>query len=432
MARNRREARKLELPGHAAVGSKLSDGLIYTGTGNFLRCKGFHLFTMTTTSSLFSSCQRAFVAGCLLTLPALSQEPEKRPASDSNPPVQFQRWLTQMDTDKDGQLAKEEATGLMLRYFDRNDSNEDGILDQGELKAVARRLAERDRRDADSDGRRVPAVPTERMLASAPEGITILPDLAYREGESASWKLDLVMPEKKSADLRPGIVFVHGGGWRNGDKRSGTFLRGAIEYAQKGYVCITVNYRLTGEAPFPACIEDVKCAVRWFRAHAEEYGLDPNRIGGYGNSAGAHLVSMLGLAGPEAELEGDGPHQDQSSLLQAVCASATPTDFSLFRTDFENDPKFRHAEDPAGLARNSAPMTHVKAGAPPFLLVHGTADKTVNVKHSDRFAKALEKAGAEDVTYLRIDGSGHGVFNEHRKETAPAMESFFARTLGGP
>jgi acetyl esterase/lipase len=246
------------------------------------------------------------------------------------------------------------------------------------------------------------------------------------------------MPEKHGDAPRPGLVFVHGGGWRGGDKRRGYFLQGALDYAQKGYVCISVNYRLTGEAPFPACVEDVKCAVRWFRAHAKEYNVDPKRIGGYGNSAGAHLVSMLGLVGPKAGLEGDGPYRDQSSMLNAVCAAATPTDFlnwgrrpansrGVLRGGLLAGP----AETLRERAKKASPITYVNAEAPPFLIVHGTKDGTVNVSQGDSFVKALREAGAKDVTYLRYEGEGHGVFGARRDDTYPAMERFFARTLGG-
>ena len=98
---------------------------------------------------------------------------------------------------------------------------------------------------------------TDELLKRAPEGVKIVPDISYREGESKAWQLDLVMPEARGERPRPGLVFVHGGAWRSGDKRAGTFLNGALKYAQKGYVCTTVNYRLTGEAPFPACVEDL-------------------------------------------------------------------------------------------------------------------------------------------------------------------------------
>lgn len=339
-------------------------------------------------------------------------------------------WLKAMDGDGDGRISNREATGLMKRFFSRNDASGDGFLDGKELRALAERL-ERNRGGRKSANRRPPTtMSTGSILANAPAGVVIEADIAYRPGKSRAWRLDLVRPKNGGKTRRPGIVFVHGGGWRSGDKRAGTFLRGAIEYAQKGYVCVTVNYRLTGEAPFPASIEDVKCAVRWFRAHGDEYGLDPERIGGYGNSAGAHLVAMLGLAKPAAGLEGDGPWRDQSSLLQAVCASATPTDFKRFRQDYTKDTRFQSDEyEPGELARLCSPITHVRGDGPPFLLVHGTADRTVDVSHSDAFVEALKEAGHTDVTYIRIEKAGHGVFNQHADRTGPAMEKFFARTL---
>lgn len=268
------------------------------------------------------------------------------------------------------------------------------------------------------------------MLARVPDTVAGHLDVPYREGENIRWTLDLFVPKAKSEAPRPVIIFVHGGGWRNGSKRTGVFFNAAMDYAEKGYVTATINYRLTGDAPFPACIEDVKCAVRWIRANAQTYNAAPSRIGGFGISAGAHLVSMLGLAGPEAKLEGDGPNQDQSSLIQAVYACATPTDFALFGPDLGADSKWAESGyDPAELVRLSSPITHVNPEAPPFLLVHGTADKTVHVKHGDTFVEALKAAGAKDVTYLRIEGAGHGVHNQQSAKTLPAMEAFFERVL---
>lgn len=336
-----------------------------------------------------------------------------------------------MDRNGDGKLTKDESTGLMKRFFDRNDANKDGFLDKNELEALQQRLSRnRGRQQRNNNRNRQSGMSTEQLLKTVPNDVLVEPDIAYRPGASKAWRLDLIRPKKDSGALRAGIVFVHGGGWRSGDKRTGTFLRGAIEYAQKGYVCITVNYRLTGEAPFPACIEDVKCAVRWFRAHARKYNLDPNRLGAYGNSAGAHLVSMLGLCKAAAGLEGDGPYQDQSSLVQAVCASATPSKLDLFGRSSKSADRFKadREDERAKLIADSSPINHVSQEAPPFLLIHGTADKTVNVKHGDILAAALKKAGVE-VDYIRIDGAGHGVFNQHKDRTGPAMENFFARTL---
>jgi len=343
-------------------------------------------------------------------------------------------WLTQADKNKDGKLSESETYGTVKSNFARCDANKDGFLILSELEAMSVLLSQTGRPPLTvPEGKAAPAtsVPQQpisnvQLLARATPDITIVPDLVYREGHDRAWKLDLVMPKKRGSKPRPGIVFVHGGGWSEGDKRMGAFINAAIEYAQKGYVCVSINYRLIDEAPFPACIEDVKNAVRWFRANAGKYNLDPNRIGGYGHSAGAHLVCMLGLVKKEAGLEGDGPYQDQSSLLQAVCASAAPTDFSLWPT--VRSEKFSVTPN---LVKLSSPITYASKDAPPFLLIHGTADAGVNVKHADTLVEALKGAGAKDVNYLRIEGAGHGVFHEHSARTGPAMEAFFKRTLGG-
>ena len=287
-----------------------------------------------------------------------------------------------------------------------------------------------------------PAQNADDVIANIPAGVKVVPDVAYREGPSKAWRLDLAMPKEPSNEPRPAIVFVHGGGWRSGDKRKDNFLGPTLEFAAKGYVCITINYRLSGEAPMPACIEDVKCAVRWLRAHAKEYNVNPDRIGAYGNSAGAHLVAMLGLCPRSAGLEGDGPWQECSSMVQAIVCSATPTRFSFTRrvennkADSARQRSFRSTlfagpeETLEHRMRQASPMTYVTADAPPFLIIHGTADKTVPVGQSDELAKALRQAGAKDVTYMRIDGGGHGVFGQNIEKMGPAREAFFARTIG--
>lgn len=351
-----------------------------------------------------------------------AEKPEpKEPGADDGAKPQIEQWL-KSDANGDGKLAREETTGIMARFFERNDADKDGFLDEAELTALATRLAGRSQpnRPANEPGRGVPgAVP-----GAVPDGVELRTDIPYREGNE-NWKLDLALPKEKSDSLRPGLVIIHGGGWRSGDKAGGQWRSLPLEYAAKGYVCVSLNYRLTPEGAFPACVEDVKCAVRWLRAHAGEFQLDPGRIGAYGNSAGAHLVAMLGLAGPEAGLEGDGPWQDQSSMVQAVCASATPTDFSEWRVAN----LLAGPEDSIGeRAAKASPVTYVSKKAPPFLLIHGTDDRTVRFEQGKRLAERLEAAGT-DVTLLTFEGAGHGVFNQHGDKTGPAMEEFFARTL---
>src|SRR5262249_24172530 len=150
----------------------------------------------------------------------------------------------------------------------------------------------------------------------------ILHDVRYREGASKQWRLDLAFKKNQRGKPRPAIVVIHGGDWVQGDKSSFASRKygvpGNIEdFARLGFVAATINYRLPAEAPFPAALEDCKAAVRWLRAHAREYNLDPMHIGAYGNSAGGHLALLLGMVGKDAKLERDGPHQGESSGVQA-------------------------------------------------------------------------------------------------------------------
>ncbi len=271
-----------------------------------------------------------------------------------------------------------------------------------------------------------------------PDGVTVVRDIAYRAGASEAWRLDLAMPDELGDEPRPALIFIHGGGWRGGDKRRGAFLGPTLAFATKGYVCITVEYRLLQEAMFPACVEDVKCAVRWLRAHAEEYNVDPERFGAYGNSAGAHLAAMLALCPPTAGLEGDGGWDEHSSMVQAAVCSATPASFLIPMNNRAG--RARDGEEGAATQRQSrfseeirkkmSPITYVSADAPPMLLFHDTADKTVFVAQGDALVKALKDAGAKDVTYMKYENdSGHGVFGKNIEETGPAREAFFERVL---
>src|SRR6266849_5774019 len=164
-----------------------------------------------------------------------------------------------------------------------------------------------------------------------PGDVAVVRDIRYRKGPSKCWRLDLAMKENAHGKPRPAVVVIHGGGWLEGDKSSFASRKDGVpgnieDFAELGFVALTINYRLSGEAPFPAALEDCKCAVRWLRAHAKEYNIDPQHIGAYGNSAGGHLALLLGMVGKEAALEGDGPYQEESSLVQAVVSDSGPID----------------------------------------------------------------------------------------------------------
>lgn len=244
--------------------------------------------------------------------------------------------------------------------------------------------------------------------------ITVIRDIAYREGDSDAWRLDLAMPAERTEELRPALVIVHGGGWRGGSRTVDVFQNMMTEYAKKGYVTVNIDYRLTGEAPFPACIEDVKCAVRWLRAHADEYQVDPDRIGAYGHSAGAHLAMMLAMVPKSAGLEGDGGWEEYSSMANAVAAGSPPTELG---------------RDVPMAKPQWWPIGYISADHPPLFLIQGSDDRIVRAALTDDFVEKMTAAGA-NVQYLKIDGAEHGVaYAEKLEVTEPAIEEFFAEHL---
>jgi acetyl esterase/lipase len=237
---------------------------------------------------------------------------------------------------------------------------------------------------------------TEDLLKLAPKGVTVIPDIAYRKGNEA-WKLDIAMPTQPSDTPRPAIIYIHGGGWTKGDKR-GQGIGTSLGYATKGFVSLSVNYRL--DADKKACVEDVKCAVRWLRANAKKYNVDSQRIGAAGNSAGAHLALMLAICPPEAGLEGDGPYQQYSSGIQAAHCSSTPA-----------KPNHRTRKGDNTDYSNIQAMTYISADTPPLYFIHGAQDaQKAPVQYLEAFVKALQEIGAKDVTYKRYDDAGHGVY----------------------
>lgn len=249
---------------------------------------------------------------------------------------------------------------------------------------------------------------------TAENGLIVTKDISYRSGESKSWKLDMAMPDKSSSKKRAAMVIVHGGGWAGGSKSVDVYQKMMLDYARKGYVTINVEYRLTGEAPFPACIEDVKCAVRWLRAHAKEYNIDPDRIGAYGHSAGAHLALMLGMVDASAGLEGDGGWNEFSSRVNVVAAGSPPTELG------RNTPMSKKEWWPIG---------YISANHPPLFLIQGGADRIVRPELTEDFVSKMKAAGA-NIEYLKLEGSGHGAAYDDKLEiTEPALEAFFAKYL---
>jgi acetyl esterase/lipase len=248
-----------------------------------------------------------------------------------------------------------------------------------------------------------------------PDTIKQQPDIVYGKGGDVELKLDLYLPKTEAKKPLPVVVWIHGGGWQGGNKTSG--VGRVVPFVESGdYAGVSVAYRLTNVTPWPGQIHDCKAAIRWIRANAKKYNLDPDRIGVFGSSAGGHLVSMLGTSGEVKDVEGDNGSSAQSSRVSCVINFCGPTDFLSF---FEDNPTPEGAKGPVSkllggmpkekpeIAKHASPTTYVTKDDAPFLHLHGTSDKTVPVKQAEILHEALKKAGV-DSTFVKIDGGGHG------------------------
>lgn len=268
-----------------------------------------------------------------------------------------------------------------------------------------------------------------------PAGVKEHRDLAYVENGHERHKLDLYIPDKAQGPL-PLIIWVHGGGWQNGSKDGCPPLRQG--YTDRGYAVASINYRLSGHAIFPAQIEDCKAAVRWLRAHAKEYGLDPERFGVWGSSAGGHLVALLGTTGDVKEFD-VGANLNVSSRVQAVCDFYGPTDF----VKFASTPGYEsHAQatSPEAKLLGGAPLenkdkaaransiTYVTKDDPPFLIVHGDQDRTVPINQSEDLHAALKQTGVSTHFHI-IRGAGHGGSGFMGENIDGMVSAFFEKTL---
>lgn len=259
-------------------------------------------------------------------------------------------------------------------------------------------------------------------------------NIPYAGTEDPRQQLDLYLPKVRGEGLLPVVVWVHGGGWQQGGKGNGA-QRTSAQYASTGsFAAASIGYRLTDEASWPAQIHDCKAAIRWIRANAETYGLDPDRIGVIGSSAGGHLVSMLGTTGGDESLAGIlGEHRDVSSRVTCVVDFFGPSELLTMGTWHDNpgSPEAKLVggtlQETKDVAREASPLTHVSKDSVPFLIIHGTDDAVVPFEQSVKLHAALKKAGVE-TTLLEMSGAGHGdPYHSGRFDTQ--VRAFFDKHL---
>jgi acetyl esterase/lipase len=243
---------------------------------------------------------------------------------------------------------------------------------------------------------------------AVPPGIKEETNIVYGTGGGQDLALDLYTPDYLNEPV-PGIIFIHGGGWRTGKRQDYKFY--TTRFAQHGYVVATVSYRLKEAGYFPNCVEDVKCAVRWMRANAEKLHVDPNRIAVIGGSAGGHLSMMVGYSADVAEFEGRGGNEGVSSAVQAVIDIYGPVDFTMpanrdhgLLTGFMQG---TYEQVPEKFVKAS-PITYLDPQDPPTLIIHGTVDSLVPVEQSDLLAEKFQEMG-KMYWYDRIDGWPHAM-----------------------
>jgi acetyl esterase/lipase len=284
-------------------------------------------------------------------------------------------------------------------------------------------------------------ISTFRLWFAAPLGaaeVIVEKAIVYGTGGGKDLKLDLARPQQATG-LLPALVYIHGGGWQGGDRSM--YRNDILEAAKRGYVAVTVSYRLSDpdyagkpRNAFPAQIEDVKCAIRWLRANAEKYHVDPNRIGATGGSAGGHLSLLAGVAPNSKPLEGIGGNTGVSSQVQAVVNYFGPTDMprlyaiskgaAVALDHLFGAPPAKAAE----LYRIASPITYVSKDSPPILTLHGTVDPVVPVEQAIEFDAAMKKAGASHTLVL-MEGQGHGFGGEPGKKATEATFKFFDEHL---
>jgi acetyl esterase/lipase len=249
-------------------------------------------------------------------------------------------------------------------------------------------------------------------------------NVVYCTMDGVQLEMDVYYPAKAESAWAA-VLYVHGGGWTTGDKTRGSGIEEIPALVEAGFLTVAVNYRMAPEYTFPAMIEDVRCAVRYLRAHANKYNLDPQRIGAFGTSAGGHMVALMGTAGDETAWD-VGEYLEQSSRVQAVVDYFGPTDLT--------EPSFNAGMDLAKLktfgARDrsdpvlaaASPVTYVTPDDPPFLIVHGDKDAAIPLIQSEILYELLQQANVTSELVI-VHNAGHGL--------APAGERPMSPTRAG-
>jgi acetyl esterase/lipase len=310
-----------------------------------------------------------------------------------------------------GQSGVDEKLQSYLAEFPDSDADRNGELTRAEW------LAHQAHRQKDA------------FIRESGGRVKLIENLIYAEVGGRPLKLDLYLPADAAG--RPLVVWIHGGGWHSGTKD-----RCLVRWlTRENYAVASIQYRLSGQATFPAQIHDCKAAIRWLRAHAERYGYDPNRIAAAGESAGGHLAALLGTSGGVEALEGSvGMHPDQPSRVQAVIDFYGPTDFLRWTdrravadsVDRLLGTAAAQSPDAASLA---SPASHVTGDDPPILILHGSDDPLVPVDQSVHLHEICRAAGLAAQLHV-VQGAQHTGPQFSDSQRQALIKAFLAEHVG--
>jgi acetyl esterase/lipase len=252
-----------------------------------------------------------------------------------------------------------------------------------------------------------------------PEGVLAEPNLVYASPGGRDLRLDLFLPREGRGPF-PAVVYIHGGGWKGGNRNA--FRRQAAHMAAKGFAGACIEYRLSGEAKYPAALQDSRAAVAWMRANAAKYRIDAKRIGAAGGSAGGHLAALLGVLGDVKAVAAFNPAVDLVSIGKRGPSSAGSSVAEFLGATYAQKPE---------LWAEASPLTHVDKNSAVFLFLHGNADTTVSYRQSVDMLNKLKAVGVE-ADLFTAEGAAHGFFNRPPwfEPTLKRMEEFFLRRLG--
>jgi acetyl esterase/lipase len=267
--------------------------------------------------------------------------------------------------------------------------------------------------------------------AQVPDTVIVEKGIEYANPDDQHLQLNLARPKTGDGPF-PAIVCIHGGGFRAGKRESYDGL--IVRLAEQGYVAITVTYRLAPKYQFPAAVHDTKAAVRWVRANAAKYKIDPSRIGTTGGSAGGHLAQFLGVTAGVKEFEGDGGNPAESSAVACVVNVYGPSDFTKSYGKSvdaaEVLPLFLggNLEKARKLHLKASPLYWVTPVAAPTLCIHGTLDKYVAHEQAVWLVDKMNAAGAE-AELLTLEGAGHGFKGKDAETADKALMAYFNKRL---